>query len=286
MPDTGGSPRALVMLDGIVGSLNPAERRVAEWLLANAHEVLRISITELAERSGVSETTVVRLSRKLGFRGFQELKIRIAQDLVSPGHGIHEDVSPNDDASSICQKVFASSIAALQSTLSIVDPNAVERAARLLNESTEVVFFGVGGAACVAADAAQRFVKLGLVTQAISDSHAQAVKASLMRPGSVAVGISHSGSTRATVEALDLARRSGAATVCVTSFGRSPITRVSDVCLFTSAKETAFKTEAMSSRVAEMVLLDALFVAVALLRYDTAVANIARAREVNADKRY
>lgn len=277
---------ALSLLEGILPELNPAERRVAQWLLANPGEVLRISITELAERSQVSEATIVRLSRKLGFRGFQELKIRIAQDLVSPVQRIHEDVSPGDDAASVCQKVFASSIAALQSTLGVLDPASLERAARLIHGSTEVVFFGVGGAACVAADAAQRFVKLGLITQAISDSHAQAVKACLMRPGSVAVGISHSGSTRATVEALELARRAGASTLCITSYGRSPITRVSDVCLFTSARETAFKTEAMSSRIAEMAILDALFVVVALLRYETAVANIARAREVNADKRF
>ncbi len=279
-------PRTLALLQGISGRLSAAERRVAEYLLQHAHEVIGLSITELAERSQASEATVVRLSRRLGCRGYQHLKIRIAQEIVEPARRIHEDVAPGDDPASACRKVFASTVAALQATLDAMDVASMERAAEAIHRASEVVFFGVGGAAFVAWDAAQRFVKLGLITQALSDSHAQAVKASLMRHGSVAVGISHSGSTRATVQALELARQGGATTVCVTSLGRSPITRVSDICLFTSAKETAFRTEAMSSRIAQVALLDALFVLVALRRYDQALANIERAREVNADKRF
>ncbi|WP_324716829.1 MurR/RpiR family transcriptional regulator [Carboxydochorda subterranea] len=279
-------PKSLAVLEGLLPQLNAAERRVAEYLLQHASDVIGLSITELADRSQASEATVVRLSRRLGCRGYQDLKIRIAQEIVEPARRIHEDVVPGDDPASATQKVFASTIAALQATLDVMDPGAMERAADAIHRSTEVVFFGVGGAAFVAADAAQRFVKLGLLTQALSDSHAQAVKASLMRPGSVAVGISHSGSTKATVQALELARRGGATTICVTSLGRSPITRASDISLFTSARETAFRTEAMSSRVAQVTLLDALFVLVALRRYEQALANIERAREVNADKRY
>lgn len=276
----------LARLQGILPQLKAAERRVADVLLAQPDDVVRISITELAERSQVSEATVVRLSRKLGFSGFQELKIRIAQDLVTPVQQIHEDVLPTDDAATVRSKVFGATAAALASTEKVVEVEALEAAATAIHGATEVVFFAVGLSAWVAADAAQRFTKLGLVAQALHDGHAQATKAALLRPGSVAVGVSHSGSTRETVRSLELARGCGATTICITSFGRSPITRFADIHLFTSARETAFRTEAMSSRVAQIAIVDTLFVLVALKRYDQAVRNIARVREVNADKRF
>ncbi|BAS28072.1 transcriptional regulator [Limnochorda pilosa] len=276
----------LARLQGILPELRAAERRVAECLLAKPDDVVRISITELAERSQASEATVVRLSRKLGFSGFQELKIRIAQDLVAPVQQIHEDVLPTDDAATVRSKVFGATAAALASTEKVVDVRALEEAASAIHQATEVVFFAVGLSAWVAADAAQRFTKLGLATQALHDGHAQATKAALLRPGAVAVGVSHSGSTRETVRSLELARGCGATTICITSFGRSPITRFADIHLFTSARETAFRTEAMSSRVAQIAIVDTLFVLVSLKRYDQAVRNIARVREVNADKRF
>lgn len=277
---------SLARLQGILSDLRTAERRVADYLLAHSSEVIRFSITELAERSGVSEATVVRLSRKLGFSGFQELKIRIAQDLVSPAQQIHEDVSPTDDGATVRAKVFGATAAALASTEQVVEVEALEAAAEAIHRASEVVFFAVGLSTWVASDAAERFTKLGILTQSLHDSHAQVTKAALLGPGAVAVGVSHSGSTRDTVRSLQLAQECGATTICITSFGRSPITRVADIHLFTSARETAFRTEAMSSRIAQLAIIDTLFVLVALKRYDLATRNIARAREVNADKRF
>jgi RpiR family transcriptional regulator, carbohydrate utilization regulator len=281
-PDGRASPFGL---DVLIPGLRQAEARLAQYIQDHPHDVIQLSITDLAEHSGTSEATVVRLCRRVGFRGFQDFKIGLAQTLVGPLQTIQEEIEAGDTIDTVRAKVFSAAVQALQDTQSVIDSREVARAVELLHTADRVVFAGAGASGWVCMDGAMKFLKIGINTAAFVDQHSQLVAASLLGPGTVAIGISHSGATRDTVEVLSLARKAGAATVCITGAPKSPLTRVSGIRLFTSAKETGFKTEAMSSRIAQLAIIDTLFVNIALRRGQAAVAGIQRAREATAMKR-
>lgn len=286
MPSNGSEKRpSLFRLDELLPGLRQAEARLGAYIQAHPHDVIQLSITDLGDRSATSEATVVRLCRKLGFRGFQEFKIALAQSLVSPAQLIQEEVEEQDTVDTVKAKVFGASAQALQDTLSVVDSRELARAVELLDAATKVVLVGAGSSGWVCADGALKLLKAGVDAAAYVDGHSQLVAASLMRPGSVALGVSHSGATRDTLEALQAARDRGAATICITGVPRSPITRLADVRLFTAAKETGFKTEAMTSRIAQLAIMDTLFVNVALRRGPEAAGLVQRVREATAIKR-
>jgi RpiR family transcriptional regulator, carbohydrate utilization regulator len=286
MAATGEERRpSLFRLDELLPTLRQAEARLGEYIRSHPHDVIQLSITDLADRSETSEATVVRLCRKLGFRGFQDFKIGLAQWLVGPFQTIHEEIEEQDTIDAVKAKVFGATVQALQDTLSVIDSRDLTRAVELLDSATRVIFIGAGNSGWVSMDAALKLLKVGVNAAAYVDEHSQLVAASLLSPGGVAVGVSHSGATRDTLEALQVAKRSGASIICITGAPKSPITRVADVKLFTAAKETGFKTEAMTSRIAQLAIVDTLFVNVALRRGQSAADMIQKVREATAVKR-
>lgn len=278
-------PQAVRMLLTVNPMLRRAEQKVVDYLVANTEDVIRMTITEVAENSGTSEATVVRTCKKGGFSGFQDFKIRLAQDLIAPMKAIHEEVAVEDDVGQVATKVFHANIVALEDTLAALSGADVEAAADLLDGARKVLLCGVGNSGLVAQDAEQRWLRLGLDVAAEIGGDGQAVRAALLGPRDVVVAISHSGASRDVVEAVRIAKEKGSRVVAVTRLGRSPLAREADVILPTAAKETAFRTEAMSSRIAMQAILDTLFVALSLRRYEQVVDNIMRIRAATAERR-
>lgn len=267
-------------------SLPPAARRIAEAILANPGEVVHMSVTELADRSGASEGSVVSLCRQLGAKGFHHLKIALARDLVQPMHMIHEDLTRDDDTATIVEKVFLSNIQALYDTRKTLDRTAIARAVALILGAERVEVYGIGSSAPIAEDAHYRMLRIGINCKAVTDSHIQAISASLTGPKVAVLTISHSGSTHETVTATRLAHEAGARTICITNYGRSPILSHVDVALHTMARETDFRTEAMTSRIAQLSIVDTLIVCLAMANYDKSVDIIRQTFEVLSTKRF
>ncbi len=267
-------------------SLFQAGQKVADYVLAHPQQVIHTSVTELADAAGVSEASVVRLCQQLGYRGFQDLKVSLARDMVEPTKFIHEDVKPGDSIATVVQKVLQSDINALSETMKVLDAAELQRATDLILNAKRVEFYGIGSAGPIAVDAYYRMLRIGLNVVVCIDSHMQAVSASLTGPDVVVVTISHSGSTKETVDAMRLAKQAGAHTVCITNYAKSPITAYADVILYTAAAETMFRTEAMTSRIAELSIVDALYVCVALARFDQSLSNIEKTAEALAVKRF
>ncbi len=245
-----------------------------------------MSVTEVAERAQASEAAVVKLCQEVGASGFQQLKISLAQELVQPIQFIHEDLERDDPVETVIQKIFHADIAALQATLSVLDPDAMRRAVRIISESERVEVYGIGSSAPIAEDAYYRLLRIGLNAKVATDSHVQAISASLTGPGVAVLTISHSGATHETVAATRLAKEAGAKTICITNFGKTPIQAYTDVVLSTSARETRFRTEAMASRIAQLCIVDSLVACLALLRYEQAVETIQKTSEVLSIKRF
>jgi RpiR family transcriptional regulator, carbohydrate utilization regulator len=280
-------------LDGVLGrlsalraGLSPTARRIAEFVLANASDVVDMSVTEVAERTHSSEGSVVGLCQQLGARGFQQLKIALARDLVQPVQFIHEDLSRDDTTATVLEKIFASGIQALQDTRKVLDAAQMARAVNAIRKSQRVEVYGIGSAAPIAEDANYRLMRIGIETKVVVDSHVQAISASLTGPRVVTITISHSGSTIETVTATRLAKKAGATTICITNYGKSPILTHADIVLHTMAKETRFRTEAMTSRIAQLAIVDALIASLALATYDRAVDTIAKTFDVLSTKRF
>ncbi len=266
--------------------LADAERRLATYILRHPRQVLDSSITLVAGRARVSEATVVRLCRRIGCRGYQDLRIKLAGDLVLPPRQIYEEIEPDDDSSAVKRKVFGISIRALEETLDVLDDRALESAVEAITAARRVDFYGVGASGIVAMDAQQKFLRIGIDAQAFVDPHVQAASAALLRRGDVAVGISDSGSTRDTVHSLGVARAAGATTVAITRYGPSPIDKVAQIRLHTISSEGGIRGAAIASRMAQLAVVDAITMSVALHRYEQTLAALRATRDAVADKKF
>lgn len=276
----------LARIEALWSSLGPVGQRIAGYIAKNPREVVHMSVSEVAEHTGSSEGSVVGLCKTLGATGFQQVKIALAQETVRPVQFIHEDLDPADDTAAVIRKIFQSNVQTLHDTQAALDPKAMERAVKLLRQAERIEIYGIGSSSTIAEDAHYRMLRIGLNAKVVVDSHIQAISASLTGPKVAVLTISHSGSTHETVTATRLAKEAGASTVCITNLGKSPIQAYTDVLLYTMARETSFRTEAMTSRLAQLAIIDALIACLALSDYDTSVSTLRQTFDVLSLKRY
>lgn len=256
----------LMKIEEMAPSLSATERRAARYILEHPREVIYLSITGFAEASGVSDTTVVRLCKRLGMHGYQQLKVALAQDVVSPIQSIHEDISEEDQPPDVLAKVFHSTIHSLEYTHRVLETEQFSRAVDALCGAKRVAIFGCGNSAAPAMDLQHKLMRLGLDATAYTDGHMQCIAAAYLGAGDVCVGISHSGSSRDVVDAVRLAADRGARVLCMTNIGRNPLADIADIRLDTASRETEFHIVALSSRIAQYVIIDSLYTAIALAR--------------------
>jgi RpiR family transcriptional regulator, carbohydrate utilization regulator len=277
---------ALIRLRGLYPSLKAALRKVADVTLARPELAIYASVNEVAAAAGVSEATVMRLCRLLGFRGFQDFKIALARELVTPLQRLHEEVAEGDDPATIVHKVFQANLAALQDTLAVLDMSAMQAAAQALLAARLLLLIGVGTSGPIVTDAGNKFFRLGLLVRAVTDAHLMMMAAALLTPEDVLLAVSHSGSTRDPVETAKTAKAAGARVICITNNSLSPLTKTADLVLVTASRETRFRQEAMSSRLCQTSIIDSLYTLMALARPEEALQNLAKIENVIVTKQY
>ena len=264
--------------------LGPGEKKIADLILAEPRAILPLTITEFSEKAGCGNATLVRFAKRLGMNGYQDLKIAIAQDVSSLSNE-KDRISKNDNVFNIFFKRSHDIQVALQETCRVLDKNALEEAAKKIMHANRIVIFGLGNSSPVALDAQHKFLRLGLNAVACSDNHLQAIISSHLDKGSVAIGISHSGHSADIISALKLSKISGATTICLTNYGTPPITKYSDICLFTQAAETQHSILAMSSRIAQLTILDALYTYILAQTEDTSLEAIVHTESALKEKK-
>ena len=207
----------LVYLRGILASLKPTERLIAECVLADPEKVITSSIAEIRKDSGASVGSIVGFCRRLGLKGFADFKIALARDLAQAG------LSAGDRTNgSLFEKVFHFHAQSLMETLQINSEAVFERAAQAIEKARRIEFFSIGISYPVAYTAYCKFQLIGLQASSQFDSHIQLIAATQMRASDVAFGISCSGTTRETVQCLEVAKAKGATTICLTNAMKSP----------------------------------------------------------------
>lgn len=287
LPAGSALARVRAGFDELTGAL----RRVAEHLLSEPEAAARATIVELAERSGTSPATVTRFCRAMGFEGYAELRLGIAAEIGRARSAgwtvdIGREIQPGDPLDRVLGQIMAADTQAMHDTASLLDLTEVERAAVAIAGAGRVTIFGASGSALVGAEMQFSLHRIGVAAWAWNDVHEGLASAALLRPGDVALGISHTGQTRETVEMLAEAGSRGATTVALTGFPRSPLAELADVVLLTASQATTFRPDALSARHPQLVVLDLLYVAVAQRTHDRAHAAFRRtAQAVDGHKR-
>ena len=265
--------------------LTPLEAKVVDTVFAMRDFSDETSLKQIAENAGVSEAMVVKITKKLGFSGFRDFRSAVSQYNRQPTAEMHQELSIEDTSLEIVQKVFRTSIHALEETLAILDMEAFDRAADLIHQARNRDFYGVGGSAQIARDVAHKFLRIGVRASVFDDSHMMLMSASLLVDGDIAIGFSHSGNTIAVIEAIQLARRNGARTIAITNYDSSALAQSADVVLCSTAQGSPLMGENAAARIAQLNILDAIFVAVAQRDYQAAERNLERTMSAVTSKR-
>ena len=248
-------------------SLRKSERKVADFVVDNAASVLSMRIMDVAAQAQVSEPTVVRFSRALGFDGFQSFKLQLAQHLGASSSYSQFSVDDTDTVADVSYKVFDSTIGSLITVRDQLDPEAMENAIAAIHKAKRVEFYGFGASGSVASDAQHKFFRLQLSSAAYTDPHIQHMSAISLSPLDVVVAISQSGRTRALIQSVELALEAGA-TVVGLAPKDTPLSRLCSIPIYVDMEEDLQVFTPVSSRIAHLLVIDVLAMGVARLRKD------------------
>lgn len=274
----GSEPRLDVVLRGLLPSLTPSEARVAGVFLGAAEAQENPRVAQVARDARTSTATVVRLYQRLGYERYSDFWI----DLTLSTRGAHVGEPPqlagrldkDDSLTDIVASLCATERLSLADTAASLNLDDLARAVELVSAAPRIDLFGVGASAVVTADLHQKLCRIGMSALRSESTHEAWTAVAAAPLGTVAVAISHTGETRDVVEFARIARASGAAVIAITNFMGSSLAARADVVLTTAAREVAFRAGALSSRIAQLLVVDCLYSGVALATYDRSITAL------------
>lgn len=282
MSETGKA--LLLTIEAARDHLSRSEARVADIILTDPNRAVEMSIAAISKAADVSEPTVARFCKSLGFSGLKEFKLRLARSLGSGTPFVHQDVKPGDDIDVVVSKMIDRAAKAIASLRDDMDSALLAKAARAIAEAGRLEFYGQGNSGIVALDAQHKFFRLGIPTAAYSDPHVHAMSAALLGPKDVVIAISASGRTLDLIRSVEIAKNAGVTVIGITTRG-SPLTKLCDVAITTDVEEDTDVYSPMLSRHVHLAIIDVLSVLTALERGDAGVTSMARAKRSVREKR-
>ena len=243
-------------------ALRKSEAKVADFVLAHTNDVINMRIVDLAAQCEVSDPTVIRFCRALGFDGFQSFKLQFAQQIGMGSVYTQFAVDDSDTVNDLCNKVFDTTVGTLRTVRDELDPDILEQAINTINNARRVEFYGFGASGSVAADAQHKFFRLQLSTTALMDPHIQHMSAISLGEEDVVVAISQSGQTRALLQSVNLAKEAGA-TVIGLAPQNTPLSEICSIPIHVTMEEDMEAVTPISSRIAHLVVIDVLATGVA-----------------------
>jgi RpiR family carbohydrate utilization transcriptional regulator len=275
----------LTRIESIFDMFKKNDKKIVDYILEYPDKIIHLSIAELAEKCNTSESAIVRFCKHIGYKGYQDLKINIAKEIIQPEKQIQEDIDLNDDISTIKKKIFHSSIQTINDTIEVLQDSELKKAVEALSGARSIEIYGTGGSGSIAFDAQHKFLKIGIKTLAFVDVFLQAMSASVLDERDVVLVITHSGTNLDILHVSKVAKKQGAKVIAITNFSKSPITEIADIKLFTASRETIFRTDAMISRTAQLAVIDTLYTALALKSPEAASENLFKTRDSTTNKR-
>ena len=273
-----------IKIKSLYPSLSDKEKQIADYVLANPHKITHNSISDLSEELHLASSTIFQFTKKLGYNGFKDFKLAVlVQENDFIANTIHEDINSDDNELSIAQKVFESNIKTLNDTKSILQQSSLQQASEMILECDNLYFFGVGGSEILANDAFHKFLRSPIKVVHNSDYHIQLMEASIMTSKDCAICISHTGKTKETIKLARLAKKNGARVIVITSHENSPLTELGDVVFISVSAEIEFHSEALSSRISQLSILDALYVILMFMNKDKLNDSLSKIRKTIAN---
>ncbi len=268
----------LTKIKSLYPEITAAEKEIADFILNKPEEIYRLTIKDIASRTNVSLPTVFRFARRLGFEGFKDFKVALIRDI---GLGLYfspEGISA-ESTEGVTASVFENEIASLKETHANIDYQAVDKAVEAILQADRLLFLAVSSSIPIALDFNWKFSLAGFNCFQNPDLFTQEMVSKTSRKKDVALGISFSGETREVVRCMENAQKNGTTTICVTSFINSPITRYSDIKLFTAPVKTIYQKIDLPSRIAQIAILDVVYVSAVRKDSQKLSRNISKAEE-------
>ncbi|QED49848.1 MurR/RpiR family transcriptional regulator [Cytobacillus dafuensis] len=264
-----------------IHTFKPTEKKAAEYILKYPDKVVNLSVQKLAEKAKVSEATIIRLSKSLKCKGFQELKLRIAYELAKSENtnSLYDDIPSDDSMKSFIQSVSQNNIQSIQNTLLVLSEEDLEKAVLLISNARQVAVYGIGASAIIAQDFKQKLTRINRWCEAAFDGDTQLTVSANLSEQDVAFGISYSGQTKDVIESVKVAKENGASIITLTKSGDNPLSSLADVKLNTTSLERNVRSGATSSRIAQLNVIDILFLGVTKSNQDRNIRALERTRK-------
>jgi len=250
---------------------NGADKKIIDFLLEKPEEAANLTIHELAEKTYSSASTIVRLCKKLGFKGYKDFQKSLVYELALRKEVLDEksqEINREDSLESIIEKVTYKNVVSLENTMKLIDLQILEECVDLLDKSNTIHLFGMGSSLLVAKDAYLKFLRINKPCLISDDWHAQLLQARNITNNDVAIAISYSGMTEEVLRCVQTAKENNAPIIAITRFEENPLSEIADYNLYVSATEFIFRSGAMSSRISQLGIIDILFTALINRNYE------------------
>ncbi|MDD2970942.1 MAG: MurR/RpiR family transcriptional regulator [Lachnospiraceae bacterium] len=271
--------------------LRKSEQKVADYILQNPDEVEQLSIAEVSRKAACSQPTTMRFVRAIGYESYTEFKRALMEERQEkrrkdkPEILYGYELKKTERIEGIPAKVISTTIKLLEDTLQNISVKSLKKAIKLLVEARDIVIYGVENSNSTACDLMTKLLYLGFQCKIYEDSYLQTISANNLREGDVAIGISYSGYSRTTVDVMKLAKRTGAATICITNFEDTLLSRYSDVCICASGEQFLYGN-AIFSRTTQTAIVDMIYMGILLYDYDKYTKRLDRNSQIINDRAY
>lgn len=276
----------ILLIRNMYPGFHRVEKKIADFILEDSKRVVGLSISEMAMELQVAESSIVRFCKLLHLDGFGELKLSLASYQKEETKLPYGNVARGDSTAEILDKVFGSSIQVLNETRNFMKAETLEEAVLCMQNAKKIVFYGMYTSSTIVHDAYMRLYRIGYPVFYFTDPYEAKISASMLDEDCVVFGVSHTGRTRDTIEALTIAKESGAKVIALTSFERSPILDIADISLVICSAASEGMMEAVSSRISHIAVMDALCTSLGVARYEETTRQIEKNSEIINKMRY
>ncbi|MBE3670367.1 XRE family transcriptional regulator [Vibrio navarrensis] len=267
--------------------LSQSGRLIGDWIVENAEKAAQLTSQELAEQAQVSQSSIVKFTQRLGFKGYSAFKLALTEEIgrkqAMQATPLHSDILADDPLAVIAQKLIKAKTDAMFQTTNALSYEACHQAVQWLSEARRVQIAGIGGSALTAKDLSYKLLKLGITTLAEQDSHVQIAVARTLSEQDVQIVISFSGERKEILVAAEAAKEQGAKVIALSSPKKNRLRQIADMTFDTIADETEHRSSAIASRSAQNVITDLLFISLVQLRDESARQMIS---DISSDIRH
>lgn len=262
---------AMSRINAYISSLSNSEKKVAEYIQSNAFEVIKMSISDVAHKAGVSDATVVRFFRALGYKRWVEFLVSLSRSLPISSEMIYSSIAEEDSPGIVTEKVLTGSIRSVQATIEVLDHESMNRCIDYLDQAETVLICAVGNSIPMAIELHLQLFRLGIRCEIFTDAYLQIMRATLMNSSDVLCVLSQSGSSQIPVKTASIAKEKGCKIIAITGDKSSPLAALADAVLLSVGQE--YKPEAINSRITQYAIIYSIYVNLGIRHIGRSVAN-------------